>query len=179
MGRIEKDRLHQLPPHKRTGGFGNLARSYASRLRCIFGLSKALTVGIFEKVILEIIKARAHFLIVSHTFDMERCKEPVIGSAARSKLRWMKERNIVPFDVESCLILEAHLVTEALKGNFPRSINTTACECIQNIFSKRWINYASGIWNVAVSDSALPAITNVKQSSSRKALKLAAAKPRK
>ena len=71
--------------------------------------------GNFEKVIIENIKARAHFLIILTPSSLERCKEP--GDWLRREIGTAMDenRNIVPLMVEN-FDFDSPLVKKALTG---------------------------------------------------------------
>lgn len=71
--------------------------------------------GNFEKVILENIKARAHFLIVLTPSALERLKEPNDWLRREIETAMDEKRNIVPLMLES-FDFGSPLVTEALTG---------------------------------------------------------------
>jgi hypothetical protein len=67
--------------------------------------------GNFEKVILENIKARAHFLVILTPSAVERCKEPGDWLRREIEMAIDEKRNIVPlmlegFDFDSPLVKE-------------------------------------------------------------------------
>ncbi|MBN2116161.1 MAG: tetratricopeptide repeat protein [Anaerolineales bacterium] len=71
--------------------------------------------GNFEKVILENIKARAHFIVILTPSALERCKEPGDWLRREIETAMDEKRNIVPLMLES-FDFGSPLVKEALTG---------------------------------------------------------------
>jgi SOS-response transcriptional repressor LexA len=71
--------------------------------------------GSFEKVILENIKARAHFLIVLTPSALERCSEPKDWLRREIETAMTEKRNIIPVMTDG-FDFSSRLVTEALTG---------------------------------------------------------------
>ena len=71
--------------------------------------------GNFEKVILENIKARAHFLVILTPSALERCKKPDDWLRREIETAMDEKRNIVPLMMEG-FDFGSPLVKEALTG---------------------------------------------------------------
>ncbi len=109
--------------------------------------------GDFERVILENIHARAHFLVILTPSALERCSEP--GDWLRREIETALDarRNIVPLMLES-FDFGALLSIVNSPAPSPRSSTTTRSTFPQTILTRPWIGYAAGILNVSL-DSVL------------------------
>jgi tetratricopeptide (TPR) repeat protein len=131
--------------------------------------------GNFEKVILENIKSRAHFIIVLTPSALERCKEPDDWLRREIETAMDEKRNIVPLMLES-FDFGSPLVAQALTGRLSTLNKYNGLRVYSEYFFDAMDRLRERYLNMAVSDIALPAITNVETQAVTKSLKLAASK---
>src|SRR5208283_718356 len=99
MGRIEKT---VFVSYRRTHYWTALAvyQNLTAQGFDVFIDYQNIRSGDFEKVILENIKARAHFLVVLSPSALERCSEPADLMRREIETALDEERNIVPLIIE-------------------------------------------------------------------------------
>jgi tetratricopeptide (TPR) repeat protein len=89
--------------------------------------------GNFEKVILENIKARAHFLVILTPSALERCKEPGDWLRREIETAMDEKRNIVPLMLDS-FDFGSSLVTQALTGKLTALSNINGLRVYSEYF---------------------------------------------
>jgi tetratricopeptide (TPR) repeat protein len=128
--------------------------------------------GNFEKVIIENIKARAHFLIVLTPSALERLKEPNDWLRREIETAIDEKRNIVPLMLES-FDFGSPLVTEALTGKLTTLNKYNGVRIYAEYFFEAMEKLRQRYLNVEVSGIALRNI-NPDTRAITKSLKLAA-----
>ncbi len=113
--------------------------------------------GNFEKVILENIKARAHFLVILTPSALERCKEPNDWLRREIETAMDEKRNIVPLMLES-FDFGSPSVKDILNGKLA-SLNTyNGLRVYSEYFFEAMEKLRERYLNVALSDVTLPAL---------------------
>ncbi len=113
--------------------------------------------GNFEKVILENIKARAHFLVILTPSALERCNEPGDWLRREIEIAMDEKRNIVPVMLES-FDFGSPLVKDALTGKLAMLSNLNGLRVYSEYFFEAMNKLRERYLNVAVSDISLPAL---------------------
>ena len=106
--------------------------------------------GNFEKVILENIKARAHFLVVLTPSALERLKEPNDWLRREIETAMDEKRNIVPLMLES-FDFGSPLVTQALTGKLAALKNYNGLRVYAEYFFEAMDKLRERYMNVEVS----------------------------
>ena len=114
--------------------------------------------GNFEKVILENIKTRAHFLVILTPSALDRCKEP--GDWLRREIETAidEKRNIVPLMLES-FDFGSPLVKDALIGKLFSLNKFNGLRVYSEYFFEAMDKLRERYLNVGVSDIVLPSLT--------------------
>ncbi|RPJ26613.1 MAG: tetratricopeptide repeat protein [Chloroflexi bacterium] len=110
--------------------------------------------GNFEKVILENIKARAHFLVILTPSALERCKEPGDWLRREIETAMDEKRNIVPLMLES-FDFGSPLVKEALTGKLASLSQFNGLRVYSEYFFEAMDKLRNRYMNVGVSEIAL------------------------
>ncbi|MFZ5856795.1 MAG: tetratricopeptide repeat protein [Chloroflexota bacterium] len=113
--------------------------------------------GTFEKVILENIKTRAHFLIVLTPSALERCKEPNDWLRREIETAMDENRNIVPLMLES-FDFGSPFVIQVLTGKLAKLNKFNGLRVYSEYFFEAMDKLRKRYLNVAVSDIALPTL---------------------
>lgn len=113
--------------------------------------------GNFEKVILENIKARAHFLVILTPSALERCNEPGDWLRREIETAMDEKRNIVPLMLES-FDFGSPLVKNALTGKLASINKFNGLRVYSEYFFEAMDKLRERYLNVAVSDIALPSL---------------------
>ncbi len=118
--------------------------------------------GGFEKVILENIKARAHFIIILTPSALERCKNP--GDWLRREIETAidEKRNIIPLMVEG-FDFGSSLVKEALTGKLAVLSGINALRIPDDFAIEAMDRLRDRFLKVALSDVSLPALPSEAQ----------------
>lgn len=103
---------------------------------------QSINSGGFEQVILQNIKARAHFIIILTPSALERCKNP--GDWLRREIETAidENRNIVPLMLEG-FDFGSPLIREALTGKLALLSGINALPVPDAYASKQWIAYVN------------------------------------
>jgi hypothetical protein len=113
--------------------------------------------GNFEKVILENIKARAHFLVILTPSALERCKEPGDWLRREIETAMDEKRNIIPLMLES-FDFGSPLVTQALTGKLATLNKYNGLRVYSEYFFEAMGKLRERYINVEVRDIALPSL---------------------
>jgi tetratricopeptide (TPR) repeat protein len=113
--------------------------------------------GSFEKVILENIKARAHFIVILTPSALERCKNP--GDWLRREIETAidEDRNIVPLMMEG-FDFGSPLVKEALTGKLALLSGINALPVPEAYAVEAMNRLRDRFLNIALSDVHLPVL---------------------
>ena len=113
--------------------------------------------GNFEKVILENIKTRAHFLLILTPSALDRCSEP--GDWLRREIETAidEKRNIVPLMLES-FDFGSPLVKDSLTGKLALLNKFNGLRVYSEYFFEAMDKLCTRYLNVAISDIDLPAL---------------------
>ncbi len=128
--------------------------------------------GNFEKVILENIKSRAHFLVILTPSALEKCKEPGDWLRREIETAMDEKRNIVPLMLES-FDFGSPLVTQYLTGKLSTLNTYNGLRVYSEYFLDAMDRLRERYLNVTLTDIALPLI-NTETRAITKRLKLAA-----
>jgi tetratricopeptide (TPR) repeat protein len=113
--------------------------------------------GNFEKVILENIKARAHFLIILTPSALERCKEPDDWLRREIETAMDEKRNIVPLMLES-FDFGSPLVRQALTGKLAALNQYNGLRVPSEYFLEAMDRLRDRYLNVVLGEIALPSL---------------------
>jgi len=113
--------------------------------------------GSFEKVILENIKARAHFLAILTPSALERCNEPNDWLRLEIENAMEQKRNVVPLMLES-FDFGSSLVTKALTGKLAMLKNYNGLRVYSEYFFEAMDKLRNRYLNVELSVIALPTL---------------------
>jgi tetratricopeptide (TPR) repeat protein len=114
--------------------------------------------GSFEKVILENIRTRAHFLVILTPSALERCNEPGDWLRREIETAMDEHRNIVPLMLES-FDFGSPLVKEALTGKLGALNAFNGLRVYSEYFFPAMDKLRSQFLNVELSDVAIPELT--------------------
>jgi tetratricopeptide (TPR) repeat protein len=114
--------------------------------------------GSFEKVILENIRTRAHFLIILTPSALERCKEPRDWLRREIETAMDERRNIVPLMLEG-FDFGSPLVKEALTGKLASLNAYNGLRVYSEYFFPAMEKLRDQFLKVELSDVALPQLT--------------------
>jgi hypothetical protein len=103
-----------------------------------------LASGDFERVILENIYARAHFLVLLTPSALERCSDPADWLRREVEAALDSKRNIVPLMLEGFYFGTLQLLASS-RANCPCLSGTTHSASRRNTFRKPWIGSAKSI----------------------------------
>jgi len=113
--------------------------------------------GNFEKVIIENIKARAHFLIILTPSALERCKEPGDWLRREIETAMDEKRNIVPLMLES-FDFGSPLVKQALTGKLATLNQYNGLRVPSEYFLEAMDRLRDRYLNVVLGKIALPSL---------------------
>jgi tetratricopeptide (TPR) repeat protein len=111
--------------------------------------------GNFEKVIIENIKARAHFIVILTPSALERCKEPNDWFRREIETAMNEKRNIIPLMLES-FDFGSPLVTQALTGKLATLNRYNGLRVPAEYFFEAMEKLRQRYLSVALSDISLP-----------------------
>lgn len=115
--------------------------------------------GNFEKVILENIKSRAHFLVILTPSALERCKEPNDWLRREIETAIDEKRNIIPLMLDS-FDFGSPLVTEALTGKLISLKAFNGLRVYSEYFFEAMNKLRDRYLNKALDDIHLPLLNN-------------------
>jgi hypothetical protein len=118
--------------------------------------------GDFEKIILENIKARAHFIIVLTPSALERCKESDDWLRREIETAIDEKRNIVPLIMDG-FDFGSPLVTEVLTGKLSMLSNKNGLPIYATYFFEGMEKLRDRYLNVAIRDVPLKLLSNEAQ----------------
>jgi tetratricopeptide (TPR) repeat protein len=119
---------------------------------------KNIPSGSFEKVILENIRTRAHFLVILTPSALERCNEPGDWLRREIETAMDEKRNIVPLMLES-FDFGSPLVNDALTGKLASLNAYNGLHVYAEYFFQAMDRLREQFLNVELSDVALPQLT--------------------
>jgi SOS-response transcriptional repressor LexA len=124
--------------------------------------------GNFEKVILENIKARAHFLVILTPSAVERCKEPEDWLRREIEMAIDEKRNIVPLMLEG-FDFDSPLVKEVLINKLATLRSSNGLRVYAEYFFEGMDKLRQRYLNVTLSDIALhPLSAEIKETTDAK-----------
>jgi Flp pilus assembly protein TadD len=158
MGRIEKT---VFISYRRTNFYTALAvyQDLTQHGYDVFFDYQSIDSGDFEKVIIENIKAKAHFLIILSPSALERCKEP--GDWLRREIETAMDecRNIVPLMMEG-FDFGSPAVTQALSGKLATLNRFNGLRLYADYFFDAMEKLRNRFLNIKLEDARLHPVSN-------------------